>query len=1357
MQADVTHNAPAPARRRAGQKLLSVLGWLALLLLILLAAAVGVARYLADNLDDHRPYLEALISEQLGQPVSIGHLQASWEGPSLSVRASRIAVGGLPGLPADGASPETTPSLTGPVRLEQLRLRFAGLRSLWRRSLVFDRIEADSLDLVLTRDEHQRLQVAALSGDSSPEPGEPAADPEWTQWLPEHWQAPGYWLDRLASRVAEPRLRITRVTVGIQAPDDELVFVDVPQVDILVESGRILASGRAMQSGTNDQLAAFSLAGEGLLDGNFDGRLYTRLRPGRLFEAFSRELSWRHLALQSGQGEVQAWWTFREGRLTQVNSRVEEGAVSLQSGDGTLITIRDIEASLGWRANGTTLAGGHWFIRDLGWRWQDQSVSGIGLRMEPSGTRAGFTIQGSRLPMEPLAALVLELDLLPAPAREALLSYQPGGLFESVRLTFPGQGDSPFELSARLEQVSVKAHDGAPGGQGVNGLLWLDASGGWVEAEGQGVTLGFPDLFLEDWELDRVSGRVGWLLEPAKIRVFGRRLTADYQGETRLTGAFDLRLNRDGDDNLGLAIDLWNGRADMLGDFVPAKVVGDELYQWLTTAITGGRVLRGEFRGHGQVGWGTPEGSFSTTMRYQFEDGEITYDPGWPEVTGATGEVVITNGETDVRLSNARTAGLDLEPGRVQLLSDEQGTRVEAEIAAAVTGDQVAFLLVNTPLGEMAGAVADTVTVKGNYDVELGLSIPLDMTQTFDVWGQLTTANGQVHYPVADLTWDEIHGSIVWDSRQAPRAGELTARFMGQPVTARFQLSPLEGQLEIDQTGRLAVERLGQHLSELFEMPELMESGLKGLLPYQASLSIGAGTEEDASTRLSLTADTRPLASSWPAPLGKAGGTEEDEALTVTLQTRPGDRLALTGRWGQRASFGVAWDEEGLTGADLILDSQSGKGNYFALPAVVNEGVRVRGRFERLDPAHWLEWLHSFSAETSESITSAGTAMLTSSESVPWLQRLELEAAELVVGGLMFPDIRLTATPETGGWLIAGESERARGRMSLPAGANVAWIDLEQLRLARTAEQKAEDSPEVSVTQLTPLQQFDAFRALATETWPELDVRIESLWMGEDHAGAWSFVMHPEADQVTIEDIQGRLGSLAAEGSLKWGVRSGSALTELSITLEGGALNDLSGLIGEDLPLRNNGTVVGLDLSWPGRPDQLVPGQLNGKVSLRLDDGVILQDNSSAQLFRVFSLLNTDTLQRRLRFDFSDLYESGVAFDAVSGSANVEQGVLTWDPELQMAGPSVAFRVTGSTDLADESLDMRLVAVLPVTQNLPLAAILIGASPPVGGALFVLDKLLGEPLSRLTSATYSVTGSWDNPEVRLRNIFDTGD
>jgi len=37
----------------------------------------------------------------------------------------------------------------------------------------------------------------------------------------------------------------------------------------------------------------------------------------------------------------------------------------------------------------------------------------------------------------------------------------------------------------------------------------------------------------------------------------------------------------------------------------------------------------------------------------------------------------------------------------------------------------------------------------------------------------------------------------------------------------------------------------------------------------------------------------------------------------------------------------------------------------------------------------------------------------------------------------------------------------------------------------------------------------------------------------------------------------------------------------------------------------------------------------------------------------------------------------------------------------------------------------------------------------------VIDQVFGGLLSRVTSATYSVGGNWNDPDVSLRNLFDT--
>jgi hypothetical protein len=74
--------------------------------------------------------------------------------------------------------------------------------------------------------------------------------------------------------------------------------------------------------------------------------------------------------------------------------------------------------------------------------------------------------------------------------------------------------------------------------------------------------------------------------------------------------------------------------------------------------------------------------------------------------------------------------------------------------------------------------------------------------------------------------------------------------------------------------------------------------------------------------------------------------------------------------------------------------------------------------------------------------------------------------------------------------------------------------------------------------------------------------------------------------------------------------------------------------------------------------------------------------------------------------------------------------------------------------VAARSLDGELVATLPVANNLPWVAALT-ASLPIAAGVFVVSKLLQKQVDRLSSAVYSITGSWDDPQVKFEHIFDS--
>jgi uncharacterized protein YhdP len=359
----------------------------------------------------------------------------------------------------------------------------------------------------------------------------------------------------------------------------------------------------------------------------------------------------------------------------------------------------------------------------------------------------------------------------------------------------------------------------------------------------------------------------------------------------------------------------------------------------------------------------------------------------------------------------------------------------------------------------------------------------------------------------------------------------------------------------------------------------------------------------------------------------------------------------------------------------------------------------------------------------------------------------------LQFGSSRLNDINISALDLNEQWTVRLDSDLVNGRVDIPHNGSELTVDLQTLNVPRNDSQEPEPA---AATNLRDIIDPGAEPVLRPQDWPSANVRIAQLALAGEPLGQWSFLLRPQAGGVNIGSIEGKLESLTLAGEFNWLLLGQNPVSRFKGSITGGQLAELGGLFGADIPLENLATNLELELEWPGRPDQFGLKELSGEVSMTLEDGVILQQNNSAQLFRVFNLLNADTLWRRLQLDFSDLYERGVAFDALSGKAQIANGLLTLDPELQIVGPSGAFKLSGTTDMASETLDMRLVVVVPLTQNLPLAALLLGAGAPIGGALFVLDKILGDPLSKLTSASYKVSGTWDEPKTNLQGVFGAG-
>jgi uncharacterized protein YhdP len=93
--------------------------------------------------------------------------------------------------------------------------------------------------------------------------------------------------------------------------------------------------------------------------------------------------------------------------------------------------------------------------------------------------------------------------------------------------------------------------------------------------------------------------------------------------------------------------------------------------------------------------------------------------------------------------------------------------------------------------------------------------------------------------------------------------------------------------------------------------------------------------------------------------------------------------------------------------------------------------------------------------------------------------------------------------------------------------------------------------------------------------------------------------------------------------------------------------------------------------------------------------------------------------------------------------------------EFNIIGTGGGFNFTSDIDLVTEMIDGELVVTLPLVENIPWVAALVGGIPVAAGA-YLVSKVFEDQFLSLSSGVYSVKGNLGAPEVKFIRIFDAG-
>lgn len=924
-----------------------------------------------------------------------------------------------------------------------------------------------------------------------------------------------------------------------------------------------------------------------------------------------------------------------------------------------------------------------------------------------------------KIHLDPIVDWVGRQSFIPEGIKQATLALEPQGVLENVRVKWPEKGSlEDFFLEADLNEVGIEAWDDIPEIKGINGLLNVNKAGGQIHLVSTDFAMHYPTLFDYRWRYPSADGVVGWRFEDQGVVVASQLLHLKDQ-HVNASGRFSIYLPYDRNEQPLLNLQIGMQASDGLQAkyYIPPQEVGQETYDWLVKAIKAGRINRAGFVLNGVTRVRLPDYQMpAVQLFFDLSEATFEYEPGWPAVKNADGFVFFRNGELTAESTGGYLYDSKIEHAWVHLPVSTEKLLVAGSTAGSAK--DIGRLLTKSPLRKEVGDELNKWKMSGRSTTALSLDLPLYTSKLPKVKVTTDLSAGSFSSEADNIHFSSIRGRVVYDSKRGLSASKLNAQLFDRAVSAKIESSANKTQVTID--GQVETNTLRQWL-EL----DLLKVA-KGELAYQAVLDMCPGKACD---QLSVTSDLQGVALAAPEPFRK----DAESSMPFNL-------ISDLGRQYQdnRSAIRLNLDNK-LRGIIVAKGNDVERARFTfggARPAVpAKPGIWMDGEVMLLD----YEQLDDF-LTVAGFIGAADNERGRESDSAG-LKQVDLDIGTFVLQGHAIDALSIKLQPVDQGWLLETKSPNIQGSLLIPeAPEQVYRIKLDRLVLNRENDEEIKEDLEESVSVEADLQPTEV---------PRVDFSVDEFVINERSFGSWRFFMEPTQDGAVIKQIEADMHGATVSGELRW-IKAAEEYSDLTVKLDSQDFRPALKAWKLNEAIETKKLNAYLQLNWSGAPWAFELPGLGGEIQFKARQGRILDVGQSGNFLRIFGILNLQSLGRRLRLDFSDLFKSGVTFDEMSANYKIEKGVATTTEPFLMTGPSANMAMQGDLDLVNETVDKNIEVALPVTDNIPLVSVLLGA-PQVAGAVFLFDKLIGDPLAKFSTIKYRMTGDWSNPVIDVKD------
>jgi uncharacterized protein (TIGR02099 family) len=672
-------------------------------------------------------------------------------------------------------------------------------------------------------------------------------------------------------------------------------------------------------------------------------------------------------------------------------------------------------------------------------------------------------------------------------------------------------------------------------------------------------------------------------------------------------------------------------------------------------------------------------------VRIRAKDGVLQYADKWPRIEKIVADVVFHNRSLSIESNDASILGAKLKGVRATIPDLKDPERV-LNISGTAEGASREFLIFieQSPLAEGAAAFTRKIQVEGPGRLVLKLDIPLKHPKETELAGQFQISNNRIRvHPDAPAL--ERANAEAQFSRAGVQIDKATALVYGSPVSLSGS-AERGGAMKASASGRIDTAKLREHLKH-----QALER-LEGETAWRGSVHV-----QNKVAQFGIESDLEGLRIGFPAPIGKAPETK----LLSKLEGRIGEAQAVSLSYGNVLATRVAgdWEKPRVT-------------VHFGGPAPTptQPGLWVSGSLPPIDVDEWQQALDGGGGSERKA-------------ALPAFRGADLKIAALTVGGRKFTELEVHASQKANAWNVKVAGDQVLGTF--------AWNPESQgslnARFARlTIPVATAPAPE---------------RKRKIGDLPAVELTADEFQVGTRKLGALQVTARPQGEDWRLQalKLENPAATLTADGL--W--QTAAKRTQLNMKLDVNNIEQLLSRLDYPEAVKNGrATMEGL-VSWMGPPYALDYPTLSGELKWQAHNGRFAKLKPG--FGKLLSVLSLQALPRRMQLDFKDIFSEGYTFDSILATLELNQGVIATD-DLTIVGPAATILMRGQVTIPEESQNLRVTVVPAIGGSVAVAAALL-ANPVAGAAAYVLQKILKDPLSKLVSYEYAITGSWSDPVV----------